>query len=168
MLEQLNINGMTKVETAIELLQGFEPREGYFLAFSGGKDSVVTEALCRMAGVKYEAHYSLTTVDPPELIMFIKENYPDVIFDIPRDKNGNRVTMWNLIARKKMPPTRLVRYCCQELKEVQGEGRFIVTGVRWAESANRKNNQGTVTIYKAPKELTENPNFHLTNKGGWS
>ena len=47
-------------------------------------------------------------------------------------------TMWSLVKRKKMLPTRLVRYCCSELKEHGGRGRFIVTGVRKEESAKRK------------------------------
>ena len=72
MLGQLNIYGMDKVELAIERLKAYEPDEGYFLAFSGGKDSVVGKALCNMAGVKYDAHYSITTVDPPELVRFVK------------------------------------------------------------------------------------------------
>lgn len=67
MLGQLNFDGKNKVEVAIEILQAFEPKEGYFLGFSGGKDSVVANALCDMAGVKYDAHYSVTSVDPPEL-----------------------------------------------------------------------------------------------------
>ena len=75
--------------------------------------------------------------------------------------------MWNLIPKKKMPPTRLVRYCCAELKEASGEGRITITGVRWAESTNRKKNQGAVTIYSSNKELRENENFMSTNKGGW-
>ena len=37
-----------------------------------------------------------------------------------------------------MPPTRLVRYCCAALKETSGRGRWIATGVRWAESQKRK------------------------------
>ena len=41
-----------------------------------------------------------------------------------------------------MPPTRLVRYCCSVLKETGGANRFIATGVRWAESVNRKNSRG--------------------------
>lgn len=36
------------------------------------------------------------------------------------------------------PPTRLVRYCCAELKETFGKDRFIATGVRWEESRSRK------------------------------
>ena len=41
-----------------------------------------------------------------------------------------------------MPPTRLVRYCCQALKEGQGHHRFVVTGVRQAESVKRSNRAG--------------------------
>ena len=124
MIHQLDFNGRDKVDKAIMRLQAYEPEEGYFLCFSGGKDSSVIKALADMAGVKYDAHYHSTSVDPPELIRFIKDNHPDVIIDFPRDKDGNRITMWNLIPRKKMPPTRLVRYCCKELKE-QGVDTLI-------------------------------------------
>jgi phosphoadenosine phosphosulfate reductase len=132
-----------KVETAINRLKAFEPPEGYFLAFSGGKDSVVIKRLAEMAGVKFDAHYSVTSVDPPELVRFVKEQ-KDVSFDIPRDKDGNAITMWNLIPKKRMPPTRLVRYCCEKLKECAGKGRLTVTGIRWAESTNRKTKGGLV------------------------
>ena len=116
-IHQLDINGKDKVEKAIMRLQAYEPPEGYFLCFSGGKDSCVIKALADMAGVKYDAHYSVASVDPPELVRFIKDEHPDVIFDYPRDKDGKVVTMWNLIPRKTMPPTRIVRYCCAYLKE---------------------------------------------------
>lgn len=140
MIHQLNIEGKDKVDIAIERLKAFEPQgEGYYLCFSGGKDSVVIKALADMAGVKYDAHYNNTGIDPPEAVRFIKQQHKDVIFETPKDKDGNRVTMWNLIPKKKMPPTRIVRYCCQELKEHGGTGRFVITGVRWAESARRKN-----------------------------
>lgn len=142
MIGQFNFAGKTKVEVAIERLKTFEPPEGYYLAFSGGKDSITIKALADMAGVKYDAHYNVTSVDPPELVQFIKKHHPDVAFEYPRYKDGKVVTMWNLIPQKKMPPTRVVRYCCEKLKEGGGEGRFVVTGVRWAESAKRKNNRG--------------------------
>lgn len=45
--------------------------------------------------------------------------------------------MWNLIPRKLMPPTRVVRYCCSELKEGGNANRMIATGVRWSESTKR-------------------------------
>lgn len=142
MLNQLNISGLDKVQVAIKRLQLFEPPDGYYVAFSGGKDSCVIKALADMASVKYDAHYNHTSVDPPELIYFIREHHPDVKMEYPRYPDGTRVTMWNLIPKKKMPPTRLVRYCCQYLKESGGEGRFTVTGVRWAESIKRRSRSG--------------------------
>lgn len=122
MIHQLDFNGIDKVEKAIKRLQLYEPKEGYYLCFSGGKDSVVIKALADMAGVKYDAHYNVTSVDPPELVRFIKGKYPEVAFDYPRDKDGNRETMWTLIPKKKMPPTRIARYCCAVLKESGGGG----------------------------------------------
>lgn len=169
MIHQLNIYGKDKVQVAIDRLKAFEPPEGYYLAFSGGKDSVCIKALADMAEVKYDAHYNLTSVDPPELVQFIK-SFDDVQIDRPKDKDGNQVTMWNLIPRKKMPPTRIVRYCCKELKEMGGQGRMVVTGVRWAESPNRKNNQGEITVMTTRKrereELVQSGNFTQTDKGG--
>lgn len=160
-----------KVKTSIERLKAFEPRngEGYYLAFSGGKDSVVCKALMDMAGVKYDATYRVTSVDPPELVRFIMEKHPDVKREIPHYPDGKPITMWNLIPKKLMPPTRLVRYCCAELKESGGDGRKVVTGVRWAESRNREENQGQVTIYgkSAQKSLGGNENFSRTIRGGW-
>lgn len=141
----------TKVENAIKRLQSFEPPEGYFVAFSGGKDSQCIYHLCQMAGVKFDAHYNVTSVDPPELVHFIKRQYPDVIFDIPRYADGSRITMWNLIPREGIPPLRTQRYCCEELKEASGEGRIIVTGVRWAESARRKAAHDVASIKGKPK-----------------
>ena len=129
-----------KVQEAISHIRALEPPEGYYVAFSGGKDSQCIYELCKIAGVKFEAHYNVTTVDPPELIYFIRENYPDVIFHRPK------LTMWQLIPKKLMPPTRIVRYCCEYLKEHGGVGRFVITGVRWAESVKRKNNRALVEL----------------------
>lgn len=86
------------------------------------------------------------SVDPPELIYFIREHYPDVIWNAPHDKDGKRISMWSLIAHNTIPPTRLRRYCCADLKECNGQGRIVVTGVRWAESVRRKNLHGVVNI----------------------
>ena len=178
MIHQLDIYGKDLVETSIQRLKAFEPKEGYYLAFSGGKDSVVCKALCDMAGVKYDAHYSVTSVDPPELVRFIKEEYQDVQFEVRhwksdgrRVKEGQPITMWNLIPEKRMPPTRLVRYCCAYLKEEGGHGRKVVTGVRWAESVNRKKNAGFVkftskikTVEKIAEEV--GADIFISSKGG--
>ena len=167
MIHQLDIYGKDKVESAIDIMRFFEPSDGsgYYLAFSGGKDSVCLKAIADMAGVKYEAHYHVTSVDPPELVRFIKNSYPDVIFDHPRDKDGKPITMWSLIVKKKFPPTRLARYCCHVLKEQGGMDRTVATGVRWAESVKRKQNQGIVTI---PQKSNETSDFFTkTTLGGW-
>jgi phosphoadenosine phosphosulfate reductase len=168
--EQLS-NLQEKVNKSIERLKAFEPEEGYYLAFSGGKDSVVCKALLDMSNCKYDATYRVTSVDPPELVRFIKDQHPDVAREVPRYDNGKPITMWNLIPKKLTPPTRLIRYCCEFLKESGGDGRKTVTGVRWAESTNRRQNQGAVTILKKNKqiieELSDNPDFSPTIRGGW-
>ena len=154
LLEQtIGANGevRTKLDVAIQRLKTFEPPDGYYVAFSGGKDSQCIYHLCKMAGVKFRAVYRVTSVDPPELIYFIREHYPDVIFDVPRDANGERISMWSLIAVNKIPPLRLARYCCAQLKETAGVGEVTVTGVRWAESARRKVNHGVAVIRGKPK-----------------
>lgn len=145
MLGQINMHGTDKVQTAIERLKRFEPEDGYYLAFSGGKDSVTIKALADMAGVKYDAHYRVTSVDPPELVQFVK-TFPDVSFDFPRYKDGSVVTMWNLIPKEKVPPTRIARYCCKYFKENGGDGRFKVTGIRWAESVKRRKNRAGLEL----------------------
>lgn len=130
--EQTLFGNINKVDIAIKRLQEFEPAEGYYLAFSGGKDSIIIYSLAKMARVKFDAHYNLTTVDPPELVRFIKRKYDDVCVERP-EKN-----MWELIVQNKYPPTRIARYCCKYLKEIAGDGRTLITGIRWAESNQRK------------------------------
>ena len=61
------------MKQAIDRLQTFEPPEGYYLAFSGGKDSQTIYHLAQEAGVKFDAHYNVTGIDPPELVYFIRE-----------------------------------------------------------------------------------------------
>lgn len=159
-----------KVELAIRRLKSFEPGGGYYLAFSGGKDSQCIYHLAEMAGVKFDAHYNVTSVDPPELVRFIKTQYPAVSIDIPRDSDGNPVTMWSLIAKHTIPPTRMVRYCCEYLKEVGGKGRVTVTGVRWAESSRRKKLHGVANIKTKSKKLIgeaikDNPSAMVNDRG---
>jgi len=135
MLQENTLFGVKdKVKIAIDRLQTFVPDEGYYLAFSGGKDSLCIYHLAKEAGVKFDAHYNITGIDPPELVYFIRDNYPDVIRDMYKQ------SMWKLIEKRGLP-TRLYRFCCKELKEHGGEGRICVTGVRWAESVKRKNNR---------------------------
>lgn len=170
LIEETLFGTIDKVQTAIDRLRAFEPKDRpYWLAFSGGKDSCVILELAKMAGVKFEAHYNVTSVDPPELVRFVKKVHPEVSFDIPHDKNGKPISMWSLIKATTMPPTRVMRYCCKELKESSGKGTITITGVRWAESVNRKKNQGMVTVQGKDARKEENlisVGAKQTNKGG--
>ena len=136
-----------KIRRSIKRLQEFEPEEGYLIAFSGGKDSQVIYHLAKMAGVKFRAEVA-PTPDPPELIYFRRKHYTDVIErkckpftkrQAEGKYEGRPRTIFNLISSRKIPPTRVNRYCCSELKENVGEkGDTVVVGVRWSESRRRK------------------------------
>lgn len=152
--------GLNKTKVAIDLLQTMEPKEGYFMAFSGGKDSQVIYHLAKMAEVKFEPHYYITTVDPPELVRFIREHYPDVSMDRPKK------TMWELISKKCYPPTRMVRYCCDYLKERGGQNRVVLTGVRADESPKRKNRKQVESCVHHGQELV-NPIIWWSESEVW-
>ena len=134
-----------KVKISIDRLKAFEPSEGYYLCFSGGKDSQCIYHLAKEAGVKFDAHYNVTGIDPPELIYFMKKNYPDVIRDMYKK------SMWQLIEKLGMP-MRMKRFCCTELKEHGGDGRLCITGVRWAESTQRKNRKPFEIVTKKKED----------------
>lgn len=163
----------SKVKAAIERLKAFAPKNGdkYHLCYSGGKDSDCIRILASLANVPHEIHHNLTTVDAPETVQYIK-SIPGVIIDKATYKDGTPKTMWNLIPKKKLPPTRLMRYCCSELKEWGGKGKLKITGVRYAESVKRRQNGGEVKIIgkekTTQKKLEElGLNFALTPQGGW-
>lgn len=125
-----------RVQRAVKLLQLYEPDDGYYLAFSGGKDSCACKKLLQLAGVTFEAWYNNVTIDPPELVRFIKQHHSDVKWNQP--KHGNM--MHRVASAPKVPPTRSVRWCCSEYKEMGGHGRVKVFGVRAAESKGRMHN----------------------------
>jgi phosphoadenosine phosphosulfate reductase len=85
LVEKQLFGTINKVKMAIDRLKSFEPSEGFYLAFSGGKDSIVLKELADMANVKYDAEYSLTTIDPPELVKFIRQYHQDVNIDYPKE-----------------------------------------------------------------------------------
>lgn len=152
MLVEITLFGIVdKVQIAQELLRTFEPPEGYYVAFSGGKDSCVILDLVKRSGVKFDAHYNLTTVDPPELVYFIRNKYPEVHIERPKE------TMWQLIPKKRIPPLRHMRYCCAILKEGGGAGRHVVTGVRRQESFKRSKRRGVEVCNKDKRKIYVNP-----------
>ncbi len=153
-----------KEKRAIKYLQSFEPTsEPYYLCYSGGKDSDAIRILAALAGVKHSINHNLTTVDAPETVRYVMQ-----IPGVRIHKNG---TMWALIVKKGMPPTRLARYCCEELKERGGAGRVKITGVRWAESNSRAANGGLVKVLGKPTAVQKvaqdvGADYRTTPKGG--
>ena len=127
------------------------------ITYSGGKDSDVLLHLAGKSGIPYEVLHSLTTADAPETVWHVRDTFRRLelagvkcTIDTHRTPDGGNVTMWNLIPRKLMPPTRWMRYCCLELKEGGAKGRWIATGVRWAESAKRKS-RGALEVLHSNK-----------------
>jgi len=150
-----------RIDTAIARLKAHEPSDGYYLADSGGKDSCVLLRLAEMSGVKFDAHHNLTTVDPPELVRFIKEHHTSTQIQKPKR------TMWDLIAKFRMPPTRLIRYCCKELKENGGSGRFVLTGIRKAESVKRSKRRMVETCMTDKTKTYLHPIIDWTEDDVW-
>ena len=152
-----------KVKIAIERLQYFEPKDGsgYYVAFSGGKDSIVVKDLVIKSGVKFDIHFKVTTVDPPELMQYIRDHHAEVQRHYPKR------SMFQLWVDKMMPPTRLVRFCCEELKERGGEGRLVVTGVRWAESFKRSQRKMFEACRRSKIKHYLHPIIEWTDKEVW-
>ena len=125
---------------------------------SGGKDSSVCVELARRAGINFEIMHNHTTADAPETVRFLRSEFKrleadgrKIIINYPEYK-GKRTSLWELIPQKLMPPTRLSRYCCAILKERGGAGRYITTGVRWAESNARRKRGIYETIHANPSK----------------
>lgn len=140
-LEQKSIE---RIKTASEMSLHYY-RKPLVCTYSGGKDSDVMLELFKRSGIPFEVHNSHTTADAPQTVYHIRKVFRELELqgikcdiDYHAQPDGSRITMWNLIPRKLMPPTRKVRYCCSKLKETFGDGRFIATGVRWDESRKRK------------------------------
>lgn len=156
---------LAKEKRAIQYLQTFEPEtEPYYLCYSGGKDSDVIRILASLANVKHDIVNNHTTVDAPETVRYIR-SIPNVQISYPEK------TMWQLVVEKGMPPTRLIRYCCAELKERGGKGRVKITGVRKEESTSRTLNGGLVKIIGKPKTVEKaaiqrGVDYEKTPKGG--
>lgn len=128
----------SKIRYSVDLIRKAEkmalrldPENGFYNTFSGGKDSQCLYYLVKLAGVKAKTHMNLTSVDPPEVIRFVKQHYPDVELIKPK------MSIYEMAKRKHLLPTRRSRWCCAEYKEMSGAGKVTLIGVRKQESARR-------------------------------
>ena len=171
--EQLFMAGLgvsleEKIEKAIATIRHYEPEalkfspDGYYLCDSYGKDSCVILDLAKRSSVKFAANYSLTTIDPPELIWFGRKNHPDTIVHRPK------MPMLTMLAEKpRGPPTRLIRWCCEEYKEHGGDNMIKILGVRAAESARRKANWKVFTPHRKTETWFLNPILYWSDADVW-
>lgn len=123
-----SINLIKKMES---LALVYDKTNGFYLAFSGGKDSQAIYQLVKEADVKYKAHMNLTSIDPPEVIRFVKHQYPDV------ERIKPKMSIYDMALKKHILPTRTMRWCCAEFKETSGTGTVTIIGIRHAESSRR-------------------------------
>ena len=138
------VKSIEAFKTAEKIAKDFYNRP-LVVTYSGGKDSDVLLDLALKSGVEFEASHSVTTVDAPqtnkhvnEVFARLKEQGINTYKMLPRFK-GEPINMFNLIVKKGIPPTRLVRYCCSIFKENTEKNRVVALGVRAAESSKRMN-----------------------------
>lgn len=139
-----------KIDYSIALLRKaealalrFDPDDGFYLAFSGGKDSQALLHLAQMANVKFKAYMNFTSVDPGEVVRFVKRQYPDVVRVPPR------ISIYDMAKKKGILPTAKARWCCAEYKEIGGVGKVTLVGVRREESIRRsKRDEVTSSNFK--------------------
>ena len=134
-----------KIDASIRLLQSVaKSYDGIIeVAYSGGKDSDVILQLAKEAGIRYEAIYKNTTIDPPGTIAHVKENGVKII--------RPSKTFFHLIAEKGLPNRRM-RFCCSCLKEYKIHNKVVI-GVRRAESRARSQRYSEPTFTKEEFEV---------------
>lgn len=130
-LQKKIMHSVDLVRKAEPLALAYDPNDGFFNTFSGGKDSQCLYHIVKMAGVKHKTHMNLTSVDPPEVIRFVKTEYPDVVLAKPKD------SIFHIAIKKNILPTMRVRWCCAEYKEMAGAGKVTLIGIRHSESTRR-------------------------------
>jgi len=173
-----------KIERAISLIKKAEllaleynPEGGFNVAFSGGKDSMALLWLFEHADVKFHAEMQCTTIDPPELMAFIREVYVStgrVRLNLPPKGPDGKTMNFLTELTKHGAPSRDHRWCCDIFKEFSGHGEVVATGLRVAESDRRaKQNPTPLKAFggkktflgtkKHPKEVGEHS---VVVKGG--
>lgn len=157
-----------KISQSLQWIRDYEKTaleispNGFYVAFSGGKDSIVMERLFKMAGVKYKAWYNNVTIDPPELVQFIRKYYPEVGWNNP---GRNLPAM--MADKAAGPPTRLIRWCCEIYKEQGGNGKFKAIGVRGEESPRRKATWSFLTSHRKTNDPILCPIIYWSDRDIW-
>lgn len=137
---QLTFENKTIDQLAIELIQAYNnPNRPYYGGFSGGIDSQIIYDLAKRADANVVWHYNQSPIDEPETRDFIKEEYPDVIWENYAQGFFRKLFLSNGL------PLRTQRWCCGVIKECGGKGQVKILGMRKAESNARSGYQCRMT-----------------------
>ncbi len=165
-LQKASVGLRKKMEYTLQLLQkaekialSYDQEDGFYLAFSGGKDSQALLHMAQLAGVKFRAHMNLTSVDPPEVIRFVRTNYKEVELNKPHK------SIFRIAVEKQILPTQRVRWCCAEYKENAGAGKVTLIGIRHKESSRRaKRNEVEISNRKFSGSLDDFEEYRQEQK----
>lgn len=165
-LQKASVGLRKKMEYTLQLLQkaekialSYDQEDGFYLAFSGGKDSQALLHMAQLAGVKFRAHMNLTSVDPPEVIRFVRTNYKEVELNKPHK------SIFRIAVEKQILPTQRVRWCCAEYKENAGAGKVTLIGIRRKESSRRaKRNEVEISNRKFTGSLDDFEEYRQEQK----
>lgn len=146
-----------KIQHSVELIRKaekialmYDPENGFYNTFSGGKDSQTLYHIVKMSGVKFQTYMSLTSVDPAAVIRFVKTEYPSVVRQKPE------MSIFQRAVERGILPTMRVRWCCADFKESTGAGKVTLIGIRKEESARRaKRHEVEVSNRKFSGDLDE-------------
>ena len=146
-----------KIQHSVELIRKaekialkYDPENGFYNTFSGGKDSQALFYIVKMSGVKFQTHISYTSVDPAEVVRFVNTQYPSVIPIRPKKSIYTRAVERGIL------PTMKVRWCCADFKESTGAGKVTLIGIRKEESTRRaKRHEVEVSSRKFSGSLDE-------------
>ncbi len=129
--------------------------------------------LTEKSGVKFKAYYAATGIDAPELVMFIKEYYPDVTWKRPFMTRKRKHPNWKgthsffKMLQVKGFPTRKARWCCDVLKKDPTKNvplKHRLLGIR-AEESSARAKRGQISEYR--KQVVYYPIFYWLEWEVW-
>lgn len=154
---------LSRVARAIRLLRQNEPPEGYSGCNSGGRDSIAIVRLAELAKVKVRWHYNITTLDPPEVLYFLRKHHPNTRWQ--RTRKGN---LWTRAVEKGVIPTRAARWCCDEYKHYPApKDSTLLMGIRHEESVARQQWREVDWFRKSPRSRVVLPILRWDSEYLW-
>jgi phosphoadenosine phosphosulfate reductase len=157
--KEIDLDSLTR--EAISFIQEHEPPEGYFVAFSGGKDSIVALELVRMANVRHRCFYNVG-IEPPEVARFVRQHYPETRFLYPKPNFFEMV-------KQKFPPLRSKRWCWDHLIKLPSRHvplKNRIMGIR-AEESSRRSQRPRIDINKREHTHIYKPIFDWKEWAVW-